>query len=335
MTCWTEDIPELPGVYKLTNKVNGKIYIGESENVAFRIKKYPSESKDRTIIRAIKKYGWNNFQKEVIEVFPIGVSKSILRTRETFWIKFLRSHAYKNGYNEIEDTIDPRGTPLQERRKFKIKNNLIDNSKVKVKGFCKPPNYQIDQKESFKSQPVYQLDIKTGEILKEWPSVRAAAVGLSGGIGGAKAINGVIKGEYGRKSYYGFGWRFVFPETNGFNLNSPKTMSEESCKRISESRKGKYSGQNNHMFGKRLTEEQKQKISLAKTGIQNPLKWVKICQIDIQSKEIIKIWDSITEACRTLNIDASAISECLHKKRGRKSAKGFFWEFAEKKCNDI
>lgn len=328
MTCWAEDIPELPGIYKLTNKVNGKIYIGESNNVFARMAKYRYEACTRTINFAIKKYGWNNFRKEIIEVFPIGTTKQILRTRETFWIKFLNAHVLKNGYNEVEDTFDFRGGKIQRKRKFKKQNGLIDKSQAKVKGVCKPSSFSVSFEVSFKSRPVYQLDLKTGEILREWPSVRSAAFGLSGGVGGAKAINGVIKGEYGRKSYYGFGWKLVFPETNGFDPNASRTMSAETLKRLSKNRKGKYVGMDNHMYGKNHTEETKRKISKTKTGVSNPLKQIKVNQIDPKTKKIIKTWNSISEASKEMGTHISVISECIHKKYGRKTAGGFCWEIA-------
>ncbi|MBV6514316.1 MAG: hypothetical protein FMNOHCHN_03932 [Ignavibacteriaceae bacterium] len=326
---WSEKLPMLPGIYKLTNLINGKIYIGESNNVFGRISKYTQETCTRTINFAIKKYGWNNFRKEIIEAFPIGTTKQILRTRETFWIKFLNSHVLKNGYNEVEDTIDPRGVKIQQKRKFKAQNGLIDKSQARSKGVCKPPCFNVNSTVNFKSQPVYQLDLKTGEILKEWPSVRAAAAGLSGGTGGSKAINGVIKGEYGRKSYYGFGWKYVFPETNGFDPNASRTLNTEIRERISKNRKGKYLGENNHMYGKHHTEERKEKISKTKTGVPNPLKQIKVNQIDPKTKKIIKTWNSVSEASKGTGAHTSVISGCLHKKYGRKTAGGFYWELAE------
>lgn len=53
-------------IYKITNTINGKIYIGKQSN---RNKKYMGSGK--WIKRAIKKYGRSNFIKEIIDSGPI------------------------------------------------------------------------------------------------------------------------------------------------------------------------------------------------------------------------------------------------------------------------
>lgn len=312
---WTEELPELPGIYKLTNLINGKIYVGESKNIFGRIKKYPNEGNRRTIMYAIQKYGWNNFRKEAIEVFPPHTSKRVLKTRETFWIKTLQSHVMKHGYNEIEDTIDIRGTEIQRKRKIRFKSGLVNLFKAPKKGVCKPVEYDPLSEEMFKSTPVFQLVLGTQEVLKRWPSTRAASVALSGGISGATAIGGVARGKYGRKSYYGFGWKLVYPESNGFNPDIEKKLNDETRKKISKSKKGKLKGEESSQFGR--------KISSRKGGP------VRVTQIDPSTNLALKTWESISAASRAVDIHPSAIYACINKKRGCKMAGGFRWELAE------
>ena len=50
----------------------------------------------------------------------------------------------------------------------------------------------------------------------------------------------------------------------------------------------------------------------------------KIMQIDKNTNEIIKIWDSLSEACDELKIHITLLSLCLHNKR--KSTGGFKWK---------
>lgn len=50
---------------------------------------------------------------------------------------------------------------------------------------------------------------------------------------------------------------------------------------------------------------------------------VKICQVDINSAKLIKIWNSITEAANTLHIQQSDISRCMLKEYN--TAGGFIW----------
>jgi len=78
-------------IYKTTNLVNGKIYIGQDS------KNNPDYLGSGKIIkRAIKKHGKDNFTKEIIESC---VSKEGLDERERYWIGKLNSTNKTIGYN--------------------------------------------------------------------------------------------------------------------------------------------------------------------------------------------------------------------------------------------
>ena len=80
------------GIYKITNKINGKSYIGQSNNIYRRFKEHCR--RDSLIIdQAIKKYGKENFNFEVIE----ECSLDKLNEKEVFWIKYFETNM--NGYN--------------------------------------------------------------------------------------------------------------------------------------------------------------------------------------------------------------------------------------------
>lgn len=59
-------IESLPGIYKITNKLNGKSYIGQSVDVLARIKTHKRKSRKLVINKAIQKYGVSTFTFEVI-----------------------------------------------------------------------------------------------------------------------------------------------------------------------------------------------------------------------------------------------------------------------------
>lgn len=83
-------------IYKITNKVNGKVYIGKTINsIEHRWKQHIEKSKklDYPFYKAIRKYGPDNFSLEQIE----EVSLDILNEREIYWIDFYNS--YYEGYN--------------------------------------------------------------------------------------------------------------------------------------------------------------------------------------------------------------------------------------------
>ena len=84
-------------IYKITNKINGKIYIGKTERtVEERWNEHCNDftkdrCKDRPLYRAMNKYGAENFHIETIE------ETSSPEERECFWIEHFQS--FKKGYN--------------------------------------------------------------------------------------------------------------------------------------------------------------------------------------------------------------------------------------------
>lgn len=82
------------GIYKLTSP-SGKCYIGQSTNIyqRFRDHRRDKKYKHAKLYNAINKYGYDNFQKEIIETCLFEA----LDDREKFWIKFHDS--VDNGYN--------------------------------------------------------------------------------------------------------------------------------------------------------------------------------------------------------------------------------------------
>ena len=89
-------------IYKYTNLINDKIYIGQTiRPLEIRHKRHLVDSKtdDLYFHRALQKYGVENFKLEIIE----EVEVDLLDEREKYWIKECNSH-YLNGigYNMTE-----------------------------------------------------------------------------------------------------------------------------------------------------------------------------------------------------------------------------------------
>lgn len=58
------------GIYKITNKLNGKVYIGQSIDIDARWKQHINAKDNFAIHNAIKKYGKENFKFEVLLECP-------------------------------------------------------------------------------------------------------------------------------------------------------------------------------------------------------------------------------------------------------------------------
>lgn len=87
------------GIYKYTNKENGKIYIGRSVNIAHRKWEHLNRpSKYSYFDQVISKIGEDCFEFEIIEI----CTEEKLKEREKFWIKYYNCCVLDNrekGYN--------------------------------------------------------------------------------------------------------------------------------------------------------------------------------------------------------------------------------------------
>ena len=141
------------GIYKYQNKINQKIYIGQSSNIERRYEqhlyaaKHPHE-KNILIDKAISKYGIENFTFEIIEI----CSLEELDEKECYWIGYYNS--YNNGYNNtiggksVNGENHPRALltkqqvwEIREMYKQRIQRNLaykkVEHLKITKRGFLK------------------------------------------------------------------------------------------------------------------------------------------------------------------------------------------------------
>lgn len=83
-----------PGIYKITNLINWKCYIGQSVKLLNRISEHRRATSDQIISKAIVKYGLENFKFEVLAY----CEKEELDSLE---IKYISEYdcTVPNGYN--------------------------------------------------------------------------------------------------------------------------------------------------------------------------------------------------------------------------------------------
>ena len=118
------------GIYKITNKINGKSYIGLSGDILVRWNEHKSHYKiiDNVLYRAMRKYGIENFVFEILENCP----KHKLGEREKFYIKKYRTYVGFedcNGYNMTLGGEESEGMVFTEetRNKMSSKRKLGNN----------------------------------------------------------------------------------------------------------------------------------------------------------------------------------------------------------------
>jgi group I intron endonuclease len=114
----------LTGIYILKNKLNNKVYIGQSTDIKRRLlahKNGPFNPKNNCytlpIYKAIRYYGLKNFQFKILEL----CKKNDLNDKEKFWISFYKSNDYMYGYNLTGGGFD------SSENIYKISQNDLDN----------------------------------------------------------------------------------------------------------------------------------------------------------------------------------------------------------------
>ncbi len=126
-------------VYKITNLLNGKIYIGQTvQSFEHRISGHLSNAKhngdflnENSIDYAINKYGWENFHSEVVEICN---SQDELNEREKFWIKILNCK-FPFGYNLTGGGGGIIGFTSQKGKHFSAKHRAKISASNKGKIF--------------------------------------------------------------------------------------------------------------------------------------------------------------------------------------------------------
>ena len=135
-------------IYVFTNKVNGKIYVGQTQRTfAIRTKQHLSRQ-DTYFDRALAKYGLDNFSYEIIDR---GDTLEELNEKERYWITEYDC-LWPKGYNLTiggEGVVGYKHTDEQKRKMSEIKkgkvfgeNNSFYGRKHTVESITKMSNFQ-------------------------------------------------------------------------------------------------------------------------------------------------------------------------------------------------
>lgn len=109
-------------IYKTTNLINNKIYVGKDSN------NYPKYLGGGKLLKlAITKYGKENFKKVILEKC---ITIDELNNREVYWIDKLNSTDKVIGYNILDggDTSPMEGNTHTIDSKVKMSDNHVDVS---------------------------------------------------------------------------------------------------------------------------------------------------------------------------------------------------------------
>lgn len=212
----------MPYIYKITNTINGKSYIGKTlDTIITRWKQHQSEawkerSLERPLYRAIRKYGVSNFTIEVVE----ECSGERASERERFWIE--ECDTFKNGYNA---TLGGDGSAYLdydkivelylETKNIKQTSEILKVDRGYISQILKRKNIEIIPSSEIQKNSAKKVYMKNeqDELIMTFRSQGEAARYIknsqnlkSAEKGIASHISHVLNGK--RKTAYGYKWTY-------------------------------------------------------------------------------------------------------------------------------
>lgn len=186
------------GIYKIENLINHKVYIGQSIEIEKRWQKHLNAKDNFAIHKALQKYGKENFSFQIIEECDL----LDLDNKEQYWMNYYNS-LIPNGYNMIQGGSNGAGFAKGKKvlqytldgifvKEYNSANQASNQTGVCHSDICKccrgdTPRagkyqwkYSGDDKEIKPIKirtdfSVLQINKNTGEIIKEFPSLKEAS----------------------------------------------------------------------------------------------------------------------------------------------------------------
>jgi hypothetical protein len=316
-------------VYIHTNKINGKKYVGITRQNPpdKRWKKGTGYTNNYYFTNSIKKYGWDNFNHEIIYD---GLSQDDAKKHEIELIAEYNTTNEKFGYNKTKG-----GDFTAEITDEKIHN--------------------LREGHRYEFVPVLQFSLE-GELLNSFDSMTEAGRFIGANSSGIRNCANTLRGKYNNKTFYGYIWVFK-EDLELFNsLDLQKYLEVNYSIEINkyEYPSGKYiksyktvleAAQDNNVssdvislcvrevqfqssgftYRKRINNDDSDISIYVKPKTLTPSA-IKVVGINIKDNSIVKIYDAIKFSEKD-GFGATHIAECCSGKR--KTHKGFKWMYYE------
>lgn len=299
-------------IYKTTNNFNGKIYVGQ--------RKYTMDYKNPKSIylgsglllrKAIKKYGKENFTKEVLEKCKDIDS---LNEKEIYWIEKLESRDHSKGYNITRGGKNGTGVLLNHPNKEDIIRRIAESNRGK-KGSC-PMLGKFHSDETKKKMSLKKIGISppnkgvpmSKETRKKMSELKKGSIPWNKGIPMTEEQKKKV--SKGRKG--GTSWNKGIP------------MREGTKEKLRISSRG-----NKNMLGKKHSEETKRIISEKNKGNIAPNRR-KVVKINLDGVFIEK-FDSLLSIMKSYGEASRYAVKGGRLKNGKISFKykGYIWRYLD------
>ena len=197
-------------IYKATNQINKKSYIGQTVNFPMRKKDHLKAKDDYSFHVALRKYGQENFIWEILE----ECENDQLGEREQYWISYYNT--YYDGYNETQggDNADALLKWKQENKE-EVKKNALNGLKYANEYWEKHPEERKQQLERAQKAMIKAVNkpVRCIELNLEFDSISDAerwSLSHEPKIIRHQSISKVCKGHY--KTAGGYHWEYIIKD---------------------------------------------------------------------------------------------------------------------------
>lgn len=302
--------PNIAGIYLFKNIINGKCYVGQSVNLRSRIKDHMRNAKngklDLPLYRAIRKYGFHNFTLDLLECFTPDLNMSnerLIKKLDELEIRYIEEYkAYTEGYNCTKGgDFGVLGLKMTEKQKKKVSENT---KKLIAEGLF--------------GKRVYLYNFVEKYYIYAWTIKDAANItGIS-----RNNISKLCNKSYIHSFCSDFIAAYTKEELEELKQQVPSFLKEyyvDQKTKTLKYRKGNrnwFKGMIGLNNGKKMSEEQKQKLRNAST------KYI-VYQYTLGG-ELVNTYYGMNKAAEAVNTDYSSIKRACNNKA--KTCKGFIWK---------
>jgi group I intron endonuclease len=197
------------GIYKLTSP-NNKVYFGQTINWDVRKKHYKNKSGQRQpkLYYSLKKYGWNMFKKEIIEICNVEqLNEREIHYKQQFinefgWDKALFCEIYDTGGGpkSQETKMKMSISHLGKKHSKKTCDKISKNRTGKCHSEENKQKMKMSRIGKTSSKPILQYDLD-GNFIKEWVNTKQTQEYLN-----LYSITGALQKK--NRSAGGYQWRY-------------------------------------------------------------------------------------------------------------------------------
>lgn len=198
------------GIYKITNRLNNKSFIGKSTDLRKSWEDHRNLKVRSNILmdKDMALYGIDKFDFSILE----ECDQESLDEKETYYINFYQTT--KNGYNANKATTN---TYIQSKNFTRKKKACLGlGLKRHTELMRTDPVYRAKMIEKYKNNrpnaiPIEMIDKTSGEVIMRFPKIMDGAAWVRENTTYKKAdyatINKICKGQ--GKTAYGYKWRYA------------------------------------------------------------------------------------------------------------------------------